>query len=358
MKKKALLIGCNYPGTNAELNGCVNDVRRMYKCLTEQFKFVDKDITIMVDTDKRYIQPTGVNIKKVLARLIEEVQPGDVLFLHYSGHGTQVPCERTDEEDDDFDEAIVPCDLNLLTVNMNLIDNEKEQITGTRTRDVFSGNTKDFSFNLLSIKYSGQKDEEEEKEKCLPTSFKSKSMSVDTLTELLSQKIGHEVKPGLIRTSLFELFGDDASSSVKVFLDLVNVKLSSNKVGQGSGSLKVEFVSTKIDGVNPELRVPSIGISPLGQAGKKTVPDDTGVLVSGCMSNETSADANLTGDKSQAFGALSNGILTVLQQRKGSISNKELVMEVRKLLQKQGFAQHPCLYCSDEDLNRPFICEY
>lgn len=115
MKKKALLIGCNYPGTKAELHGCVNDVSRMYKCLTDQFGFAEEDITVMIDTDNRSVQPTGVNIKKVLRRLIDESEPGDVLVMHYSGHGTQVPAESGDEEDDGYDEAIVPCDLNLLT---------------------------------------------------------------------------------------------------------------------------------------------------------------------------------------------------------------------------------------------------
>ena len=40
--------------------------------------------------------------------------PGDVLFIHYSGHGTQVPVTDDDpneEEDDGMDEAICPCDM-------------------------------------------------------------------------------------------------------------------------------------------------------------------------------------------------------------------------------------------------------
>lgn len=115
MAKRSLLIGCNYPGTKAELHGCVNDVSRMYKCLVDRFGFDESDITVMVDTDKRSVQPTGANIKKVLGRLIDESASGDILVLHYSGHGTQVPAESGDEEDDGLDEAIVPTDLNLLT---------------------------------------------------------------------------------------------------------------------------------------------------------------------------------------------------------------------------------------------------
>ncbi|KAL2644690.1 hypothetical protein R1flu_012277 [Riccia fluitans] len=392
--RKALLIGCNYPGTKAELHGCVNDVSRMYKCLKDKFNFADEDITVMIDTDKASVQPTGVNIKKVLARLIDEVQPGDVLFLHYSGHGTQVPAESGDEEDDGFDEAIVPCDLNLLTdddfrllfknikdgVNFTfvsdschsggLIDHEKEQIVGTKTREFSSEVTRNYNF--------GEDDEEEEGGE--PVAFKNKSLSLDTLSEMLSQKTGHEVKPGSIRTSLFELFGDNASPTVKVFVNFIADKLSSKKNeegGEGSGrhqhsffgkmsGLAVDFLKAKLDDNDskPAHGVPSAGISHSGHAGKKPldpsqrVADDTGVLVSGCMSNETSADANPTGDTSKAYGALSNGIQTVLQQKRGSITNVELVTEVRKLLKKQGFTQHPCLYCSDANVSRPFICDF
>lgn len=115
MAKRALLVGCNYPGTKAELHGCVNDVSRMYKSLVDRFGFGESYITVMVDTDKRSVQPTGANIKKVLGRLIDESNPGDILVFHYSGHGTQVPDESGEPGDTGLDEAIVPTDLNILT---------------------------------------------------------------------------------------------------------------------------------------------------------------------------------------------------------------------------------------------------
>ena len=40
--------------------------------------------------------------------------PGDTLFFHYSGHGTQVPTDHDDPEVDGLDEAIVPVDMNLI----------------------------------------------------------------------------------------------------------------------------------------------------------------------------------------------------------------------------------------------------
>lgn len=115
MAKKAVLIGVNYPGTQAELHGCVNDVKRMYAALVERFGFAEDDIQVLVDTDPNATQPTGANVRSALASLVEGAQPGDVLFLHYSGHGTRVPPETGEVDDTGYDECIVPCDMNLIT---------------------------------------------------------------------------------------------------------------------------------------------------------------------------------------------------------------------------------------------------
>ncbi|XP_010497832.1 PREDICTED: metacaspase-8-like [Camelina sativa] len=115
MAKKALLIGINYPGTAVELRGCVNDVRRMQKCLIERYGFSKKDITILIDTDKSCIQPTGKNIRHHLEELIDFGKSGDFLVFHYSGHGTRLP--PPDDESGDstgYDECITPSDMNLI----------------------------------------------------------------------------------------------------------------------------------------------------------------------------------------------------------------------------------------------------
>lgn len=115
MGKKAVLIGCNYPGTKAELKGCINDVKRMHRCLIDRFEFREQDITLLIDTDSDYDQPNGANIRRAISRLIGSAQPGDSLFLHYSGHGTRLPVANGDDDDTGYDECIVPCDMNLIT---------------------------------------------------------------------------------------------------------------------------------------------------------------------------------------------------------------------------------------------------
>jgi hypothetical protein len=37
------------------------------------------------------------------------------------------------------------------------------------------------------------------------------------------------------------------------------------------------------------------------------------------------------------------------------MSNREVVCRARKVLDEQGFQQHPCLYCSDANADAPFL---
>lgn len=115
MGKKAVLIGCNYAGTKAQLKGCVNDVKKMHRCLIDRYGFLENDIKVLIDADESYTQPTGRNIRSALSDLIKSAESGDFLFVHYSGHGTRLPAETGEDDDTGYDECIVPCDMNLIT---------------------------------------------------------------------------------------------------------------------------------------------------------------------------------------------------------------------------------------------------
>jgi hypothetical protein len=73
MAKRALLCGCNYPGSAHALNGCVNDVHAMHTMLTTHFGFSPENITKLIDTDPSSEQPTGANIK-VTRKLIRHAR--------------------------------------------------------------------------------------------------------------------------------------------------------------------------------------------------------------------------------------------------------------------------------------------
>lgn len=88
------------------------------------------------------------------------------------------------------------------------------------------------------------------------------------------------------------------------------------------------------------------------------VKPDEGILLSGCQANETSADMNpsAAGGGGEAYGAFSNAVQTVLRENpRRRLRNHEVVAGARAVLRAQGFAQHPCLYCSDENADAPFL---
>nr|XP_048319613.1 metacaspase-4-like [Ziziphus jujuba var. spinosa] len=98
----AAKIGRNYPGTMVELNGCVNDVYQMKKCLLDRYGFSDDNITVLID------------IYDALTRLVQSAEPGDILFIHYSGHGSRFPLEIGEDDETGYDECLVPCDMNFI----------------------------------------------------------------------------------------------------------------------------------------------------------------------------------------------------------------------------------------------------
>ena len=105
--KKALLIGINrYKIPGADLRGCVNDVRNMQSVLTKYFGFGDEGISLLTDYDA-----TKKAIQAGILKLLKGAKSGDVLLLHYSGHGANVP-DKSGDEADHRDEILCPTDLN------------------------------------------------------------------------------------------------------------------------------------------------------------------------------------------------------------------------------------------------------
>lgn len=114
--KRALLIGINYVGSVCELNGCVNDVINVKNLLVESFRYPLENIVLLTDTDPLTPKPTKQNIITNLEKLISITKPGDTLFLHYSGHGSQVKDLNGDEKYNKearlLDSVLCPCDYD------------------------------------------------------------------------------------------------------------------------------------------------------------------------------------------------------------------------------------------------------
>jgi metacaspase-1 len=107
--KKALLVGINYIGQQYALKGCVNDTINMKEFIKSRGQFPEENITLLNDVDSNRPQPTKNNILQHIDNLVSNIQKGDTLLFHFSGHGTQV-FDRSSDESDRRDEVICPVD--------------------------------------------------------------------------------------------------------------------------------------------------------------------------------------------------------------------------------------------------------
>lgn len=91
-KKKAICMGLNdYPGSNNDLRGCVNDARNWSSLLNELYGF---NVKTLFDSQIRYDTVT-----ELMGNYISDSRAGDYIVITFSGHGTHVPDQNGDESD-------------------------------------------------------------------------------------------------------------------------------------------------------------------------------------------------------------------------------------------------------------------
>jgi Caspase domain len=116
--KNALIIGIdNYtppPGYNPpatevlrnipNLAGCKNDALSIVSLIRSKFEFHEENIDTLFDQEA-----TRVNFLSGIKKLLDKSTRGDVAFIYYAGHGSQV-YNSMSKESDKKDETIVPSD--------------------------------------------------------------------------------------------------------------------------------------------------------------------------------------------------------------------------------------------------------
>ena len=121
MAKKALCIGINnYPGTQMDLKGCVNDANDWEATLSARGFSVNK----LLDG-----QATKAAMVTAMSNLISKAAKNDSLVITFSGHGTYQP-DTDGDEVDGLDEGLCPYDLQ--TNGAALIDDEIKVLFAAR----------------------------------------------------------------------------------------------------------------------------------------------------------------------------------------------------------------------------------
>lgn len=111
--KRALLIGIEYKGDpNNMLNGCIDDIINMRNMLIDAYEYDMNSIVMLRDdlNDSSKL-PTAINIMKQLENIVaQSSSPDDEIWIHYSGHGSQI-VDKRHLKSSGLTEVIVPLDF-------------------------------------------------------------------------------------------------------------------------------------------------------------------------------------------------------------------------------------------------------
>jgi hypothetical protein len=274
MAKKALLIGINrYRVPGADLRGCVNDVKNLKGVLTLYYGFPQGNIKTVTDLDA-----TQTRMQKEIKQLIGKAKKGDVLLLHYSGHGSNVP-DKSGDEADQRDEILCPSDLDWMDPFADdwlrkEFDNLPNGVNLTVIMDCCHSGT-----NTRAI----QPPDAPRIERYLPSPL-----------DLMAVESGRKLR-GKVRTT--------RKRGARVASDIVDVGI-------------------------PEL------------------------LITGCRSTQTSADAYIGGSYN---GALTYNLVAAIKAKNGKLSYRELHTGATQLLKRGRFDQVPQLEGHATSFNFPFL---
>lgn len=280
--KKALLVGINYSNSQNPLRGCVNDIIAINSMLVNNMGFNDpKQIRMLTESSA-----TTSNILNRLEWLVSDAKPGDVLYFHYSGHGSRVVDLDYDlmEEPDGMDEIICPYDL----------DWREKIIKDDDLKRIFNKVHPGVNLTVtLDCCHSGQ-----------------------GLRDMLP--------PLEIRD---DILGPNRERRISMPIDIEN----------RAYGLELE--------VKPRLlQSPHI----------IHIEDQSGLLISGCKSDQTSADAWFQGTK-KYYGALTYFMINTLHKNKFNMNYTNLLSEVSNSLDIVGFQQQPELNGNSTLFDKQFL---
>jgi len=277
MAKKAVLIGINrYRIPGADLRGCVNDVKNMQSVLTRSYGFKGGDITVLTD-----FAATKKGIESAIRKLVQGGRKGDVLLVHFSGHGSNVP-DNDGDEADDRDEILCPTDLDW-----------KNPMRDDWLRKTFDSMRAGVSLTVITdCCHSG------------------------TITRAVQPPDAPSIERYL--PSPWDLVATESGRSLR-------------------GTVKTELRKSK-------------------RASRKqrdiVEADLPEVLITGCRSDQTSADAMIGGSFN---GALTYNLVAAIGDAQGELSYRQLHDATTAKLKRGRFDQVAQLECAKSHLDRPFL---
>lgn len=339
MTKKALIIGINYYGQSYQLSGCLNDAANVRDFLVADHGFQEDSEAMVVMTDApenkdTLLYPTRVNMLNALRWLVHDNQPGDAVWLSYSGHGGQTTDDNgnnpTQEEDTicpvDFEDA---GQIDSAALHHSLVVPLHPQARLTILFDCCH------SGSACALPYVYRPDEGGN----ISVTFTDVVQTLQEGAQLVvaAEQLAHA--PLLLSLdSLAQakslLHGMTGFAKELAVVAETAIHGDSDNDGEPDEDGLVKVVTTVVT---------------------TTVAKDVWMF-SGCADNQTSADTNIGG---VATGAMSWAFLAAMRQTPpGELSYIGLLTATRQLL-KDNYAQIPQLSCGGEyDLDQAIVVRH
>jgi len=345
MSGKALLVGCNYPGSDSPLGGCVNDVNNMYQLLVETMGFPEEDIFMLVDdgeaaTEENY--PSKANIEAGLSYMMQNAQPGDSLLFFFAGHGTQV--EDDGEEPDGFDEAICASDkFNLITDDdlREILINLPEGAKFTMISDSCHSGT---LLDQTEVVIEGPKEDDPPLPEGVECACETEASRCVDICAHLSARLGCEVCPGDVRIAIACAEQDNCSVKYKCVWDWIQENIIPD--------MPEDFTLDQLFCAACEQMDRSM-VPRAGKCSEHVLPEGLFTLITGCESDQTSGDTGSGGVMTTALCAVVRAMKE--QDPEAPLSARSVVYHVRENLAQGGAEQNPCLECCEETADEPFL---
>ncbi|KAJ3379745.1 hypothetical protein HDU84_006435 [Entophlyctis sp. JEL0112] len=314
--RKAVLVGINYAGKKYALKGCINDANNIRNVLVQKYGYsADARSMIVMTDDSRdpRVRPTTKNILAALHWLVAGARAGDHLFFSYSGHGSQVK-DTTGDRANGLDDTICPEDfeqngqIDSDVLHKILVSSVPSGVKLTVLMDCCHSGT------MLELPYTYRPDANG-----AMTPFDAVKTGVLLFSEFRDLFHG-----GFTTTKIQKAQG--------LFTELKSLAAAIANTGTGGGE------SGGYTHEHFELAA---------HDGPKTV-----YLISGCLDNQTSADATMNG---RASGALTYAFLSVVGREGAGLTYEGLLLRLRAFMREDKFTQIPQLSCGvPVDPHSPF----
>ncbi|KAF2875944.1 peptidase C14, caspase domain-containing protein [Massariosphaeria phaeospora] len=301
-RKKSLLIGINYTGSAHALKGCHEDIENIAEFLSYRGYSGDsrERVTLADLPDVSHnspYYPTGHNILAAMDWLVSE--PNTTLFLHYSGHGSQIH-DVDGNRSTGLDDSIVPVDheargqISSTLLHQHLVTNMAPGCT---------------LFILMDCCHSGSAVE-------LPYVYRSDADGNISLMDNL--KAGAQLV-GSART-------------------LIAGGFSYNKVGEAQQLLA--GATSFFRGLKHMGEQEEEGLQGHADfAGQYGSEQKMVTMISGCRDDQTSADARIEGEST---GAMTWAFLETMKKEQGP-TYAQTLQATRRLLDESNYTQIPQL---------------